>query len=242
MASNKYKRVLLKLSGEALMGDDQYGINQDVLARVADDINSVHKQGVQLAIVVGGGNIFRGISDSANGMNRSMADNMGMLATIMNAVALKDSLGRLGVPVHIMSGLPIPRVVDAFVAEKAVEHLESGNVMIFSAGTGNPFFTTDTAASLRGLEINADIVFKATKVDGIFDKDPVKYADAIKFERLTYDEVLEKRLEVMDAAAIALCRDNNMPLGVFNMNKNDSLMQAICGKFVGTIVEAGAAP
>lgn len=223
------------------MGDDQYGINQDVLARVAEDIKEVHKQGVQLAIVVGGGNIFRGISSSANGMNRSMADNMGMLATVMNAVALKDSLTRINIPVQIMSGLPIPRVVNAFIAEEAIEYLEKGSVMIFSAGTGNPFFTTDTAASLRGLEINADIVFKATKVDGIYDKDPVKHADAIKFEHLTYDEVLEKRLEVMDAAAIALCRDNNMPLGVFNMNKNDSLVQAICGKFVGTIVEAGAA-
>lgn len=241
MATNKYKRVLLKLSGEALMGDDQYGINQDVLTRVAEDIKEVHKTGVQLAIVVGGGNIFRGISDSASGMNRSIADNMGMLATVMNAIALKDSLKRINVPVQIMSGLPIPRVVDAFIAEDAIEFLESGGVMIFSAGTGNPFFTTDTAASLRGLEINADIVFKATKVDGIYDKDPVQYADAIKFDHLTYDEVLEKRLKVMDAAAIALCRDNNMPLGVFNMSKNGSLAQAIVGKFVGTIVEAGGA-
>lgn len=239
MAANKYKRVLLKLSGEALMGDDPYGINQDVIARVAEELKEVHKSGIQLAIVVGGGNIFRGISTSAKGMQRPTADNMGMLATVMNAIALKDALSRINLTAKIMSGLPIPRVVDAFIAEEAIESLESGTVMIFSAGTGNPFFTTDTAASLRGLEIAADIVFKATKVDGVYDKDPVKHADAIKFDRLTYDDVLAKRLNVMDAAAIALCRDNNMPLGVFNMNKDGSLLQAVSGNFVGTIVESG---
>lgn len=221
------------------MGDDPYGINQKVITRVARDIKEVCKTGLQLAIVVGGGNIFRGLSSSANGMNRSMADNMGMLATVMNAIALKDSLKNNDVSARIMSGLPIPRLVDAFIAEKAIQYLEAGDVMIFAAGTGNPFFTTDTAASLRGLEINADIVFKATKVDGIFDKDPVKYPDAKKYDRLTYDEILEKRLAVMDAAAIALCRDNAMPLGVFNMNKNGSLVRALSGKFEGTIVEAG---
>ncbi len=239
MASSNYKRVLLKLSGEALMGDDPYGINQEVITRVARDIKEVCKTGLQLAIVVGGGNIFRGLSNSANGMNRSMADNMGMLATVMNAIALKDSLKNNDVSARIMSGLPIPRLVDAFIAEKAIQYLEAGDVMIFAAGTGNPFFTTDTAASLRGLEISADIVFKATKVDGIYDKDPVKYPDAKKYDRLTYDEILEKRLAVMDAAAIALCRDNAMPLGVFNMNKNGSLVRALSGKFEGTIVETG---
>ena len=221
------------------MGDDPYGINQEVITRVARDIKEVCKTGVQLAIVVGGGNIFRGLSSSANGMNRSMADNMGMLATVMNAIALKDSLKKNDVSARIMSGLPIPRLVDAFIAEEAIQYLEAGDVMIFAAGTGNPFFTTDTAASLRGLEICADIVFKATKVDGIYDKDPVEHADAKKFDRLTYDEVLEKRLAVMDAAAIALCRDNAMPLAVFNMNRNGSLARAVCGKFEGTIVEAG---
>jgi len=221
------------------MGDDPYGINQEVITRVARDIKEVCKTGLQLAIVVGGGNIFRGLSSSANGMNRSMADNMGMLATVMNAIALKDSLKNNDVSARIMSGLPIPRLVDAFIAEKAIQYLEAGDVMIFAAGTGNPFFTTDTAASLRGLEISADIVFKATKVDGIYDKDPVKYPDAKKYDRLTYDEILEKRLAVMDAAAIALCRDNAMPLGVFNMNKNGSLVRALSGKFEGTIVETG---
>jgi len=239
MASSNYKRVLLKLSGEALMGDDPYGINQEVITRVARDIKEVCNTGLQLAIVVGGGNIFRGLSSAANGMNRSMADNMGMLATVMNAIALKDSLKNNDVSARIMSGLPIPRLVDAFIAEKAIQYLEAGDVMIFAAGTGNPFFTTDTAASLRGLEISADIVFKATKVDGIYDKDPVKYADAKKYDRLTYDEILEKRLAVMDAAAIALCRDNDMPLGVFNMNKSGSLVRALSGKFEGTIVETG---
>jgi len=221
------------------MGNDQYGINQEVVLRVVHEIKEVIKTGVQLAIVVGGGNIFRGISDAASGMTRTIADNMGMLATVMNAIALKDSLNRHNIPAHIMSGLPIPRVVDAFVAEEAISYMESGTVMIFAAGTGNPFFTTDTAASLRGLEINADIVFKATKVDGIYDRDPVNSSDAVKFERLTFDEVLKKRLNVMDAAAIALCRDNNMPIGVFNMNKEGSLIQAISGNIDGTLVEAG---
>lgn len=224
------------------MGNDPYGINQEVITRVARDIKEVCKTGLQLAIVVGGGNIFRGLSSSANGMNRPMADNMGMLATVMNAIALKDSLKNNDVSARIMSGLPIPRLVDAFIAEKAIQYLEAGDVMIFAAGTGNPFFTTDTAASLRGLEICADIVFKATKVDGIYDKDPVKHADAKKYDRLTYDEILEKRLAVMDAAAIALCRDNAMPLAVFNMNKNGSLVRALSGKFEGTIVEAGGMP
>ena len=236
-----YKRVLLKLSGEALMGDDSFGINRDVLDRIVAEIKQIVHAGIQLAIVVGGGNIFRGVSSSATGMDRANADYMGMLATVMNAMALQDALESAGVAARVQSALQVQPAVESYVRGRAMAHLQKGRVVIFAAGTGNPFFTTDTAASLRGLEIGADVVIKATKVDGVYDKDPVKYADAVRYERLSYDEVLEKRLGVMDAAAIAICRDNKMPLRVFSINKQGSLMHAMQDEKEGTLVLPGEA-
>lgn len=236
-----YKRVLLKLSGEALMGDDNFGINRDVLDRIVAEIKQIVGAGIELAIVVGGGNIFRGVSSSATGMDRANADYMGMLATVMNAMALQDALESAGVAARVQSALQVQPAVESYVRGRAMAHLQKGRVVIFAAGTGNPFFTTDTAASLRGLEIGADVVIKATKVDGVYDKDPVKYADAVRYERLSYDEVLEKRLGVMDAAAIAICRDNKMPLRVFSINKQGSLMNAMKDEKEGTLVLPGEA-
>lgn len=240
MASIKYKRILLKLSGEALMGDSDYGIQPDVLIRIAGEIKELADTGVQIALVVGGGNIFRGVASATKGMDRPTADYMGMLATVMNALSLGDALKQKNLKVCLQSGLEICSVIEPFVRERAIDALEKGSIVIFGAGTGNPFFTTDTAASLRGLEIGADIVFKATRVDGVYDKDPEKHSDARRYETLTYDEVLEKRLGVMDATAIALCRDNNMPLRVLNLNKPGSLIRAVEGKAEGTLVESGA--
>jgi len=234
-----YKRVLLKLSGEALMGDDSFGINRDVLDRIVSEIKQVVEAGIELAIVVGGGNIFRGVSSSATGMDRANADYMGMLATVMNAMALQDALESAGVPARVQSALQVQPAVESYVRGRAMAHLQKGRVVIFAAGTGNPFFTTDTAASLRGLEIGADVVIKATKVDGVYDKDPVKHTDAVRYDRLSYDEVLEKRLGVMDAAAIAICRDNKMPLRVFSINKQGSLMLAMHDEKEGTLVLPG---
>ena len=236
-----YKRVLLKLSGEALMGDDNFGINRNVLDRIVAEIKQIVGAGIELAIVVGGGNIFRGVSSSATGMDRANADYMGMLATVMNAMALQDALESAGVAARVQSALQVQPAVESYVRGRAMAHLQKGRVVIFAAGTGNPFFTTDTAASLRGLEIGADVVIKATKVDGVYDKDPVKYADAVRYERLSYDEVLEKRLGVMDAAAIAICRDNKMPLRVFSINKQGSLMNAMKDEKEGTLVLPGEA-
>ncbi|MGW8246977.1 MAG: UMP kinase [Acidiferrobacterales bacterium] len=234
-----YKRVLLKLSGEALMGDDNYGINRDVLERIVAEIKQVVDAGIELAIVVGGGNIFRGVSTSATGMDRANADYMGMLATVMNAMALQDALESAGVAARVQSALQVQPAVESYVRGRAMAHLQKGRVVIFAAGTGNPFFTTDTAASLRGLEIGADVVIKATKVDGVYDKDPVKHADAVRYDTLSYDEVLEKRLGVMDAAAIAICRDNKMPIRVFSINKKGSLMSAMQNENEGTLVLPG---
>jgi len=234
-----YKRVLLKLSGEALMGDDNYGINRDVLERIVAEIKQVVEAGIELAIVVGGGNIFRGVSSSATGMDRANADYMGMLATVMNAMALQDALESAGVAARVQSALQVQPAVESYVRGRAMAHLQKGRVVIFAAGTGNPFFTTDTAASLRGLEIGADVVIKATKVDGVYDKDPVKHADAVRYDTLSYDEVLEKRLGVMDAAAIAICRDNKMPLRVFSINNKGSLMGAMQNEKEGTLVLPG---
>ena len=236
-----YRRVLLKLSGEALMGSDAYGINREVLQRVAAEIKSVAAAGVQLAVVIGGGNIFRGIAPSAQGMDRASADYMGMLATVMNSLAMQDALEKQGVPVRVQSALRIDQVVEPYVRRRAIRHLEQGRVLIFAAGTGNPFFTTDTAATLRGAEIGADIVLKATKVDGVYDRDPVKHADAKRYETIGYDEVLEKRLGVMDAASIALCRDQNMPVRVFSLHKPGNLMRVCLGENVGTLVSSTAA-
>jgi len=232
--------VLLKLSGEALMGGDAYGINREVLQRVAAEIKSVAAAGVQLAVVIGGGNIFRGIAPSAQGMDRASADYMGMLATVMNSLAMQDALEKQGVPVRVQSALRIDQVVEPYVRRRAIRHLEQGRVLIFAAGTGNPFFTTDTAATLRGAEIGADIVLKATKVDGVYDRDPVKHADAKRYETIGYDEVLEKRLGVMDAASIALCRDQNLPVRVFSLHKPGNLMRVCLGENVGTLVSSTA--
>jgi uridylate kinase len=234
-----YRRILLKLSGEALMGDDAYGINRDVVSRIVGEIKDVLATGTQVAIVVGAGNIFRGVSGSAEGMDRATADYMGMLATVMNAMALQDALVSSGTPSVVQSAIRMEPVVDSYDRKSAIGHLESGSVVIFGGGTGNPFFTTDTAASLRGLEIDADAVLKATKVDGVYTKDPVKYDDAERYDVLTYDEVLEKRLGVMDAAAIALCRDQAMPLRVFSINKPGSLLRVVLGENEGTLVKSG---
>ena len=233
----KYKRILLKFSGEALMGDQPFGIEPSVIDRVANEVNELVKAGVEVAIVVGGGNIFRGVSLSAAGMDRATADHMGMLATIINSLALQDGMERLGLYVRVMSALPIPQVCEDYIRRRAIRHLEKGRVVIFAAGTGNPFFTTDTAASLRGVEINVDLVIKATKVDGVYSADPVKNPDAKRYDSLGYDEVINNKLAVMDTTAIVLCRDNRIPLRVFNMNKSGALMNIVKGLDEGTIVK-----
>ncbi len=235
-----YRRVLLKLSGEALMGADAYGINREVIARIASEIKAVVASSIQLAIVIGGGNIFRGIAPSAQGMDRASADYMGMLATVINSLALQDALEKQEVPVRVQSALRIDQVVEPYVRRRAIRHLEQGRVVIFAAGTGNPFFTTDTAATLRGMEIDADVVLKATKVDGVYDRDPVKHPDAKRFESISFDEVLDRRLAVMDAASIALCRDQDMPVRVFGIHKAGNLMRVCRGENVGTLVSSAA--
>jgi len=233
----KYKRILLKFSGEALMGEQSFGIEPSVIDRVAGEVNELVKAGVEVAIVVGGGNIFRGVSLSAAGMDRATADHMGMLATIINSLALQDGMERVGLYVRVMSALPIPQVCEDYIRRRAIRHLEKGRVVIFAAGTGNPFFTTDTAASLRGVEINVDLVIKATKVDGVYSADPVKHPDATRYDSLGYDEVINNKLAVMDTTAIVLCRDNKIPLRVFNMNKSGALMNIVKGLDEGTIVK-----
>jgi uridylate kinase len=236
-ASTAYRRILLKLSGEALMGEDDYGINREVVDRICGEIRDVVAAGCQVAIVVGAGNIFRGMN--AEGQDRATADYMGMLGTVMNALALQSALERMGVPARAQSAIPMPPVIDSYDRSRAIAHLEQGRVVVFGGGTGNPFFTTDTAASLRGLEIDADIVVKATKVDGVYDRDPVRHPDAVRYDVLSYDEVLEKRLAVMDAAAIALCREHNLPLRVFNINRPGGLARVVRGEDEGTLVQIG---
>ena len=234
-----YKRILLKLSGEALMGEQDFGIDPAVVKRVSEEIAEVVKAGVEVGIVIGGGNIFRGVSLAGAGMERATADHMGMLATVINALSVADGLEKAGLTVRVMSALPIHQVCEDYVRRRAVRHLEKGRVVIFAAGTGNPFFTTDSAATLRGIEINADLVMKATKVDGVYTDDPVKNPDAKRYSRLSFDEVLDKKLGVMDLTAIVLCRDNNMPLKVFDMNKPGALMRVMQGEDEGTLVERG---
>jgi uridylate kinase len=236
-----YKRILLKLSGEALMGDSEFGIDPKVIDRISDEIKELTGIGIEVALVIGGGNIFRGVSLSAAGMDRATADYMGMLATVINALAIQDGLERKGLYARVMSALHINEVAEDYIRRRAIRHLEKGRVTIFAAGTGSPFFTTDSAASLRGIEINADLVLKATKVDGVYSADPMKDKDAVLYSHLTYDEVLMKKLNVMDATAIALCRDYSMPVRVFNMNKEGSLMRIMLGEDEGTIVERGSA-
>jgi uridylate kinase len=231
-----YKRVLLKLSGETLMGKQTSGIDPEVLDAVAAEIREVVALGVQLGIVIGGGNIFRGLAASARGMERTSADYMGMLATVINSLALQSALERAGVPTRVQTAIEMREVAEPFIQRRAVRHLEKGRVVIFAAGTGNPYFTTDTAATLRAVEIKADIILKATKVDGVYDRDPVRYVDAVMYDKISYTEVLTKNLKVMDATAISLCRDNGLPLSVFNLQKTGNIKRVICGEKVGTIV------
>lgn len=225
-----YNRILLKISGEALMGEQNYGIDVNVAESVAQEIKDVRESGVEIAIVVGGGNIFRGVSKSAGNMDRSAADYIGMLATVMNAVVLQDALEKLGVFTRAMSAIDIPQLAEPFIRRRAIRHLEKKRVVIFAAGTGNPYFTTDSASALRALEIKADVIMKATKVDGIYTADPMLDPTAERYEVITYQEVLEKRLNVMDASAISLCRDNNLPIVVFNMTKHGSIRRVLMGE------------
>lgn len=232
----KYKRILLKCSGEALLGNLQFGIDPAVLDSLARDVSEVIEMGVEVGLVIGGGNLFRGKALSAVGLGRVTGDHMGMLATVMNALALRDALERINLPARIMSAVPMMGMVDPFHRRKAITHLSNGHVVIFAAGIGNPFFTTDTAACLRAIEIGADVVLKATKVDGIYSSDPVRNPDAVKYDFLTYRDVLSKGLEVMDLTAICLCQDQHMPLQVFNMSMPSALKKVVMGERVGTIV------
>ena len=236
----KYKRVLLKLSGEALQGPGQFGISSDVIEYVSEEIKSIYSLGVETAIVIGGGNIFRGVSSSSKGMDRSTADYMGMLATVINALALQDFLERKGLSTRVQTALEIKQVAEPFIKRRAIRHLEKGRIVIFASGTGNPFFTTDTAATLRALQMGADIIMKATKVDGIYDKDPVKNKDASKFTELTYMEILKKGLKVMDATSISLCMEGNIPIVVFDLFEKGNIEKVIRGEKVGTIVRSDA--
>ena len=232
-----FKRILLKLSGEALMGGQNYGIDTLVAESVAREVRAVHELGVEIAIVVGGGNIFRGVSKSAGNMDRGAADYIGMLATVMNAVVLQDALEQVGVYTRVMSAIDIPQLAEPFIRRRAIRHLEKQRVVIFAAGTGNPYFTTDSAAALRACEIGAEIIFKATKVDGIYSADPMKDPSATRFETISYQEVLEKQLKVMDASAISLCMDNNLPIMVFNMKETGNILKAVDGDLsIGTLV------
>ncbi|HUU41478.1 MAG TPA: UMP kinase [Desulfatiglandales bacterium] len=231
-----YKRVLLKLSGEALLGKSSYGIDIDVVKLIADEIKEIVDAGVQVAIVVGGGNIFRGIEASTKGIDRTSADYMGMLATVMNSLALQNFLQNVGVFTRVQSAIEMREIAEPFIIGRALRHLEKGRVVIFASGTGNPYFTTDTAASLRALEMRADVMLKATKVDGVYDKDPAKHKDANMFDKISYTDVLTKNLKVMDATAISLCRDNKLPIIVFNLEKKGNIKGVISGKPIGTIV------
>lgn len=241
MTTPAYKRVLLKLSGEALMGDCDYGVDPIVSTRIATEIGELNNQyGTEIALVIGGGNIFRGAGLAQAGMDRVTADQMGMLATVINALALQDALERQDVVCRVMSAIKINQVCEDYIRRRAIRHLEKGRVVILAAGTGNPFFTTDSAASLRASEINADLMLKATKVDGVYDADPVTHPEAKRYERLSYDDVLNRKLGVMDATAVVMCRDNAIPLRIFNIFNSGDLARAVMGEPVGTIVEPAA--
>jgi uridylate kinase len=231
-----FKRILLKLSGEALMGDDSYGINRVTISRIVEEINEVVNLGVQVAVVIGGGNIFRGVAPAAEGMDRATADYMGMLATVMNALALQDAMKHIGLKARVQSALNIEQVAEPYIRGKAIRYLEEGRVVIFGAGTGNPFFTTDTAAALRGMEMNVDIVLKATKVDGVYTDDPKTHPDAMRYKTITFDEAIIKNLKVMDATALTLCRDQNLPISVFSIFKQGALKRVVMGEDEGTKV------
>lgn len=226
----KYKRVLLKLSGEGLMGEKSFGLDESKLSEMAREIKQVHDAGIQLAVVIGGGNIFRGLKGAAGGMDRVSADHMGMLATIINSLAMQDALLRIGVPTRVVSGVVMPTICEPYIQPKAKSHLQNGDVIIFAAGTGNPFFTTDTGAALRAAEMGCEAIFKATQVDGVYSADPKKDKNAVRFEKVSYDEVLVKNLKVMDASAIALARDNNISIVVFSMHEHGALMRAMAGQ------------
>ncbi len=236
MTAAVYKRILLKLSGEALMGEDSYGINHTVMGRIVAEINEISKLGVEIAIVVGGGNIFRGMKSANDGLERVTADYMGMLATVMNALALQDAMKLAGLVPRIQSALRIEQVVEPYIRGRAIRYLKDGKIVIFAAGTGNPFFTTDTAAALRGMEMNVDIMLKATKVDGVYTSDPKKDPTATRFEKLSFDEAISKNLQVMDATALTLCRDQKLPLSVFSIFKTGALRRIITGENEGTLV------
>ncbi|ADI29697.1 UMP kinase [Methylotenera versatilis] len=236
MATPAYKRILLKLSGEALMGDDAYGINRATITRIVTEVKEVVDLGVQVAVVIGGGNIFRGVAPAAEGMDRATADYMGMLATVMNAMALQDAMKNIGLNARVQSALNIAQVAEPYIRGKAIRYLEEGRVVIFGAGTGNPFFTTDTAAALRGMEMNAEIVIKATKVDGIYTDDPKTNPEAMRYKTITFDEAINKNLKVMDATALTLCRDQKLPISVFSIFKQGALKKVVMGEDEGTMV------
>jgi len=233
-----YRRVLLKLSGEALMGEDAFGINAATLGRMVEDIGEVHRMGVQLAIVIGGGNIFRGVALGASGMDRATADYMGMMATIMNAMALQDAMFNAGIQARVQSALNVEQVVEPYIRPKAMRYLDEGKIVIFAAGTGNPFFTTDTAAALRGSEMGAEVVLKATKVDGVYSADPKKNPNAVRYSTITFDDALARNLQIMDATAFALCRDQGLPIRVFNISRPGALRRVVSGEDEGTLVHA----
>ncbi|MDP3467616.1 MAG: UMP kinase [Daejeonella sp.] len=233
----KYKRILLKLSGEALMGESQYGIDIDRVAQYAKDIHDVHAKGIEIALVIGGGNIYRGLSAEKAGMDRVQADYMGMLATVINSMAMQDALEKTGVKTRLLTAIKMEQICEPFIRRRAVRHLEKGRIVIFGAGTGNPYFTTDTAASLRAVEINADVVMKGTRVDGIYTADPLKEPNATRYDEITFDEVYQKNLNVMDMTAFTLCQENNLPIIVFDMNKPGNLMRLVDGEPIGTLVK-----
>jgi uridylate kinase len=236
-----YRRILLKLSGEALLGERQYGVDPAFCQFIARQVGTVHEQGVQVGIVVGGGNIFRGLAAAARGMDRATGDYIGMLATVMNGLALQDAIEKVGIPVRVMSAIAMNEVAEPYIRRRAVRHLEKGRVTIFVAGTGNPYFTTDTAAALRAVEISAEVLLKATKVDGVYDADPMKDAAATRYERLTYQDVLRDQLKVLDAAAVSLCMENDLPIVVFDLNAPDNITRVARGDSVGTLISAQSA-
>lgn len=232
-----YKRVLLKISGEALMGKQAYGINPEVLRTVAAEIAETARLGVEIAVVVGGGNIFRGVSESAKGMDRASADYVGMLATVMNAVSLQEAIEKNGIVTRVQSAIPMSQLAEPYIRRRAIRHLEKGRIVIFGAGTGNPFFTTDTAAALRAMEIGADVLLMAKNIDGVYDKDPKKYPDARRYSHVTFDDALVRDLKVMDATAFALCRDNDLTIAVFELATPGNIQRVVCGEPIGTIVK-----
>jgi uridylate kinase len=238
MSAPAYQRVLLKLSGEALMGEQTFGVDPRVANQIASEVAEIQGLGVQTAVVIGGGNIFRGIAASAKGMDRSTADYMGMLATVINALALQDALEQKGVPTRVLTAIEMRAVAEPFIRRRAIRHLEKGRVVVFAAGTGNPYFTTDTAAALRAMEIKADVIMKGTKVDGIYSADPMLHPEATRFDQISYLKVLEQQLKVMDTTAISLCMDNKLPIVIFNLRKHGNLKKAIMGEPIGSLVTA----